>query len=1283
MRFILSILFVLCTNILLSQVNSFPYTESFEQSFNTGSNVDFIINWKGNTVAASNRIFAGSDPRTGNQSLNIIPTSSFKGTTEISLNLSEINNPKISFYAFSKQNGSSTSSRPILLSFSTSIDGGVTYTTPVPIGDATTFPNNDSTAYAQYTYELPAEASGIPNVIVKMVAERGSGLGSSAELVIDDFLIESQVLPLALTSAKAETHRTVLLKFNQAIIKASAENSTNYTIDNGITIGEALLIDPNTVQLLTSTLSNGPYEVAAFGIGEASTNTLSDTLKASFSFIEPLQVIALSIIDKQTIELEFNLDLDTAAAKISDYYSISPDIGHPLHIALDESIKSKITLSLAEPLEEETYVLVMNGLRDKSALAFAENLRVSFNYLPLGVSELSVVSATEIELTFNQKIEDSSAQLLANYGFNFDIQPILLSKSDSLINIRLNRPLVNNTYTISINNVTNLSGNAKAESLQVPFKYETATLPRQLIINEIFADPSGDHEPDPTVLPNESNDEYIELLNNTPNTINLKGFQLSGGTIGDFVVGPFDYMILTANSNLSLFQAFGDVAGVSSWNSLSNNGEQIILTDNLGNVVDSLTYDKSWYQSSDKADGGWSIEQINPTPSCIGAHNWSSSSDPKGGTPGKQNAIYDPSPDIIAPEVNALQVINDTTLQINFNETMDTSTLIDSNFSLSSGVSVLNITVANQLGTEVYIHLTEKFEAGLVHGIRLSNVMDCAGNAIEDITLDFLVGASPNLHDLIITEIMAAPSPSQGLPEVEYLELYNPSNKVLSIAGTILADAINTTILDDYSLWPNEYLILTPNSTAHQFDAFGQVLGVSNWVSLNNSEDKLSLFNSQGELIYTVSYSDAWYRSSIKSDGGFSLEMIDPTFPCLEESNWTASESTAGGSPGKINSVDNSNPDLLGPKLVQAIAINASTIQLRFNEKLNTSAIQPSHFSGSLDLSFIAMAMNEDERSLQLTTDNDLVENTVYEITANSISDCSGNLIRESDNAIDLIIAAEAKPRDIVINEILFNPKSGGARFVEIYNNSTNYINLSGWSLAGLTNSRILTEENLFMPPSTYYTITNDASVLSSQYPNAQSDTFIKLTSMPSLPSDEGQVSLINPSQIEIDAFSYNEDYHSPLLSDLKGISLERIKFSGQSEDPNNWFSASSTEYSATPGYENSQSRSREVQTGEISVAPLVFSPESSNGANFVTINYSFQTPGNTLNIKIVDAEGRMILELGQNVIAGKEGFLTWNGTTHQGSKARIGYYMVLLEIISPTGEIRYSKNKVVVGTQF
>ena len=99
---------------------------------------------------------------------------------------------------------------------------------------------------------------------------------------------------------------------------------------------------------------------------------------------------------------------------------------------------------------------------------------------------------------------------------------------------------------------------------------------------------------------------------------------------------------------------------------------------------------------------------------------------------------------------------------------------------------------------------------------------------------------------------------------------------------------------------------------------------------------------------------------------------------------------------------------------------------------------------------------------------------------------------QSSDKAIDLIIAAEAKPRDIVINEILFNPKSGGARFVEIYNNSTNYINLSGWSLAGLTNSRILTEENLFMPPSTYYTITNDASVLSSQLPKCSIRHFYK-----------------------------------------------------------------------------------------------------------------------------------------------------------------------------------------------
>ncbi|OEK02559.1 hypothetical protein BFP97_13960 [Roseivirga sp. 4D4] len=1264
-------------------MNSFPYRESFEQTFNTGTNTYFIPNWKGNTIGTRNRIFAGASPRTGDQSLNIIPTSSFKGIIEIDLDLTGINNPRISFFAFSQRNGSSSSTRPVLLSLSTSIDGGLSFSTNTLIGNENTFPNNDSTSYAEYFYELPLEASGQSQVVVRLTAERGSGSGSAAELIIDDFSIESQKLPVELVSAQATSKNSVELNFNQPISKESAEQVINYSVNQGVVINAAQLITSNTVRLSTSLLENGHYSVFAKGIESDSGENTSDTLKANFTFIEPLEVLEVEVIDQRTLALLFNLELDDSLAMIPSHYAITPKIGQPIMVGLDSQFQNRITLELEEDLEEETYELSINGLRDRSLLAIANDLIKTFNYLPLTVSDISINSSTEIDLTFNQPVESNSALELTNYDLNFGLKAIFSALTDSTVHLKLNRPLVNNTYTITINNVINQSGNAIAENIIINLRNEISTPPRAILINEIFADPSGDHEPNPSVLPNDSRDEYIELFNNTLTAIDITGFDLSGGTLNHFVLMPNAYVIATALSNVEKFQSFGDVVGVSSWNGLSNNGETIVLVDDLGNTIDSISYDQSWYNDLDKSDGGWSIELINPNPSCIGAHNWSSSMSDQGGTPGYQNSIYDPSPDTRAPKVDTFLLLNDSTLQISFNQTMDVTSLIPSNFSLSHGLSIKNLSIRNDLGTDLLVHLDKLPVPGIIHDIRLSGIRDCSGNGIEEVILDFFIGASPEFNDLLITEIMATPSPSQGLPEAEYIELYNNSEKIIGLGGMTLADAINSTSLDDFTLFPHQHIILTANNVSDQFTAFGQVLGVSNWVSLNNSGDQLSIYNQNGTLVHSVEYSDTWYRSETKANGGYSLEMIDPNYPCLEERNWIASKSPSGGTPGQVNAANDDNPDLLGPKLIRAIALDASTIELLFDEKLDVSTVQSSKFKGDQGLSFISAIVNEDGRTIQLTTNEDLIENTVYTISVDNITDCSGNLIQESSDSIELIVASSADSQDVIINEILFNPRSGGVRFVEVYNNSPKYINLKDWKLAGSTNERTLSSENLFMAPQSYFVITNDGTTLQEQYPNARSETFIELLSMPSIPSDSGELSLLNSATTVIDSLSYNEDYHSPLLPDPRGVSLERINFSQPSNSRDSWFSASSTEYSATPGYANSQSRPMFSQTGEISIEPLTFDPESSRAANFVTINYSFISSGNTLNISIIDAQGNRIRELTQNTIAGREGTIIWDGTTDQSQKARVGYYMILTEIISRDGTIRYSKNKVAVGTLF
>ena len=146
---------------------------------------------------------------------------------------------------------------------------------------------------------------------------------------------------------------------------------------------------------------------------------------------------------------------------------------------------------------------------------------------------------------------------------------------------------------------------------------------------------------------------------------------------------------------------------------------------------------------------------------------------------------------------------------------------------------------------------------------------------------------------------------------------------------------------------------------------------------------------------------------------------------------------------------------------------------------------------------------------------------------------------------------------------------------------------------------------------------------------------------------------------------------------------MERILFSGDSNDPNNWFSASSTEGGATPGYENSQSREPQAQAGAVKIDPPTFAPDIAGASNFTTLNYSFDDPGNTLNIRIVDAEGRIIKRISQNSVVGTEGFFTWDGSTEEGGKAKVGYYMIIMEVISSEGKISYIREKVAIASRF
>ena len=207
--------------------------------------------------------------------------------------------------------------------------------------------------------------------------------------------------------------------------------------------------------------------------------------------------------------------------------------------------------------------------------------------------------------------------------------------------------------------------------------------------------------------------------------------------------------------------------------------------------------------------------------------------------------------------------------------------------------------------------------------------------------------AQANRFDVIITEIMADPSPVVGLPNAEYVEIKNVSSTAINLSGWKLSDATSTgTINTSFLLQPDSVVILCSTGNVATFSSFGRTIGVTSFPSLDNDGDLLSLKSPQGKTIHAVNYSVDWYQNEVKKDGGWSLEMIDTKNPCSGMSNWKSSIDPNGGTPGKKNSVDGTNNDASPPQLIRTYSLDSATVVVLFDEPLDsTSAAVASNYS--------------------------------------------------------------------------------------------------------------------------------------------------------------------------------------------------------------------------------------------------------------------------------------------------------------------------------------------------
>ena len=167
-----------------------------------------------------------------------------------------------------------------------------------------------------------------------------------------------------------------------------------------------------------------------------------------------------------------------------------------------------------------------------------------------------------------------------------------------------------------------------------------------VVVNEImYTPPSGDPE-------------WVELVNTTESSVNLKDWQLcdrsDSVSLPEQTLPSGDYVVITGNSTggVSGWPPGISIIVVPGFPALNNTGDQVSLLGPTTEVIDQVDYGLFALTTE-----GRSLEKVSPTAPSQGTTSWVTSPAPRGHTAGRENSVLlPPGQSGVALEPNPLQL---------------------------------------------------------------------------------------------------------------------------------------------------------------------------------------------------------------------------------------------------------------------------------------------------------------------------------------------------------------------------------------------------------------------------------------------------------------------------------------------------------------------------------------------------------------------------------------------------------------------------------------------------
>ena len=525
----------------------------------------------------------------------------------------------------------------------------------------------------------------------------------------------------------------------------------------------------------------------------------------------------------------------------------------------------------------------------------------------------------------------------------------------------------------------------------------------------------------------------------------------------------------------------------------------------------------------------------------------------------------------------------------------------------------------------------------------------------------------PATGELVISEIMADPTPSRGLPEREYLEIFNRSPDSLATGGIMLIAGSDTAFLADALTGPGERIILCSTGSRSDLQPYGRVMAVKSFPSLNDAGELIALRDPGGSLIHAVSYGPGFLGDGPRSGGGWSAELTDTDSPFNEPYAWSPSSDPSGGTPGRANSTVTGVPDTRCPRLVAAWPAAPDTLAALFDETVMLAGA-PAWLADGRPAG-PAIPADPADRSVLVPLGEELVAGRVITVTVPpAITDFAGNA--PCITVFRTGLPSEPDPGEILFNELMPDPADGQSEYTELYNNSGKIFDLSQLYLAGgsAPQANAITSKHRQMLPGEYLALTTGAVVFGEVFQCADEAAVFRADRLPALPNDGSALTLYDKSLNIIDRMSYSPAMHMPYLSGTKGIAFEKVSPSLPSDVPGNWRSASEACNWGSPGAPNSTMIEQPAADAGLTLSSGRISPDGDGFEDILLISLYPGGDENIITVTVLNDRGYPVRRLAERAAAGAGVTLTWDGLSDQGARLPAGLYIIIADYYSPAG---------------